>query len=174
MVWLYYISFILILFYNRLEGGNPASQFLELKLINAGAAHWGWFILGIQAFRYSESKNNVYLYLAIVFASISVGLKFIFSTRELFPIASLVLVSAFFLVPLVNTTFRKILSNRVLLFLGFISYPLYLIHQNIVTGLASDLAEWMPNFPPVFYPLPGLIFVILTAYLIAKAEPYFN
>jgi len=58
-----------------------------------------------------------------------------------------------------------------LLFFGFISYPLYLIHQNIVTGLAIKIYNYQVDLPAPFFPLFSLLPVIAISFLIARNEP---
>ncbi len=51
-----------------------------------------------------------------------------------------------FAIPALCTTarFRSILSSKVLLFFGFVSYPLYLVHQNLMIATIIKLSSTMP------------------------------
>jgi len=61
------------------------------------------------------------------------------------------------------------LNNRVLLFLGSISYSLYLIHENIGKALISYLKEVVDN--QIFYlPITITIIIILSAIINKKIE----
>ena len=55
--------------------------------------------------------------------------------------------------------------HKPLLFLGQISYPLYLIHENVGVGIIYWLKK-VSNFQLFFLPIT-LIFVILISYLIS-------
>ena len=57
------------------------------------------------------------------------------------------------------------------LFFGYISYPLYLIHQNLITGLSIKLHQAGIMLPSYIYPIPFLILVVFLSYCIVKIEP---
>jgi len=64
---------------------------------------------------------------------------------------------------------QRILRSRWLLFLGFVSYPLYLIHEQAVVGLSMSLGRnvsqgWLSGVIPL---LPIAI-VIAASWVIAK------
>ena len=65
----------------------------------------------------------------------------------------------------------RLASCRALTWLGFVSYPLYLIHQNFVTGLAIELHGIEDGLWPWLYPTMALAVAISLALLVAKAEP---
>jgi peptidoglycan/LPS O-acetylase OafA/YrhL len=57
-------------------------------------------------------------------------------------------------------------------FIGFISYPLYLVHDNIVVGLTQLLGQSDSHFQPWLYPTAPIALVICIAFAIAQyAEP---
>ena len=58
--------------------------------------------------------------------------------------------------------------------MGYISYPLFLIHQNIVTGLAIKFHTIYPNLPSFVYPIPFILIVMFVSNLIANLEPKFK
>jgi peptidoglycan/LPS O-acetylase OafA/YrhL len=59
-------------------------------------------------------------------------------------------------------------GNKYLVFLGFISYPLYLIHQNVGYVILTLFYKHLPQLPFVWSLLSALAFVFLLATLIAK------
>jgi peptidoglycan/LPS O-acetylase OafA/YrhL len=80
--------------------------------------------------------------------------------------------AALFVVPMFSELARRFLASRFLCFLGFISYPLYLVHQNLVTGLAIKLHGYLPGYPGYLYPLPFIVGVVVFAYFLASSEPH--
>lgn len=78
-----------------------------------------------------------------------------------------VLVSLFFAGALVAPGLQRALNNRVLNFFGFISYPLYLIHENAMIALIVKLHALLPGLPGFLYPLPPVALLASIAYLIA-------
>jgi peptidoglycan/LPS O-acetylase OafA/YrhL len=124
-----------------------------------GIEHIGWFTAGALGYILSLSRTKMNLFLCVIagiFASITYGN----------PVA----VSAFiiFLLPFFSTIIQSWLANRVLLFFGFVSYPLYLIHDGALASLVSKL-HLAQSFIPLFL-LPVLPFgvLIIISYGIAK------
>jgi peptidoglycan/LPS O-acetylase OafA/YrhL len=123
---------------------------------------------GVYAFRFDSNRTLGNL-VVLILMSISAALTTSFGNVQITVAASLTAI--LFLCPLFVTSVRNILSSSLLLFFGFISYPLYLIHQNIVTGLAIKLHNLLPSLPPYIYPVPFIILVVLVAFILAKLEP---
>ncbi len=92
--------------------------------ILCSAKYCFWFISGIAFYGIWKDKSNVQYYLILALNWIYYGLAF---GNGAIPLAMIVL-SIFAAVIFLRPAF---MSSRVLLFLGAISYPLYLIHQNI-------------------------------------------
>lgn len=140
-----------------------------LKALNyAGVEFYGWFLLGIFAYKYKCKVSTLNSSMLLVVTAAAIG------TTKLGDVAVTIgagITALLFLLPLVLMPVRILLTNRLFLFLGYVSYPLYLIHQNLVTGLAIKLHTICPALPPFLYPLPFLLSVIAISYLIAKIEP---
>jgi len=141
-----------------------------LSFLNyAGVRYYGWFLLGVYAYKFELNKTLpkglVLFGLAVVATSTTS-----FGNVQITALASLV--ASIFLLPLFFVGLRRFLTSKTLLFFGFISYPLYLIHQNLVTGLAIMFHGFAPGLPPYLYPVPFLILVIFLALSIAKIEPF--
>ena len=67
---------------------------------------------------------------------------------------------------------QNLLQWRPLLFLGTVSYPLYLIHETIGLGMIILTDRYIPGLPAAMLPMPTLMLVIYAAYIITKyAEP---
>ena len=85
--------------------------------------------------------------------------------------AALVLTALFFVSVLFEGVGR-IVANRPLLFLGFVSYPLYLIHQNALVGLIARSSRHLRFVPAPLLPLGPILFLVAVAYVIARfVEP---
>lgn len=153
-----------------LLGVNNHLILLTLNVLDyAGVKYYGWFLLGVLAYRYQvkvTTRNAALLLMVAGLAIVSTG------TQNIEILVAASVAAALFILPLFNSYVRKTLSSTVLLFFGYISYPLYLIHQNIVTGLAIKLHDFIPGIPTYFYPLPFIGMVVLAAFIIARMEPY--
>ena len=65
------------------------------------------------------------------------------------------------------------LSHPVFQFLGFVSYPLYLIHENMMVALIIKLGKWAPGMPQVLLPVVPICAVILIGWIVARwGEPW--
>ena len=64
--------------------------------------------------------------------------------------------------------FGRLLASRPLGFLGFISYPLYLMHENAMIAMTVDVHAGLPGLPAMLTPLPGLALLAAVAYLVAR------
>jgi len=163
--------YVLWLFLAAVKYFQFESNFLttSLKILNyAGVKYYGWFLLGIFSYKFTYNKSlpNTILLLGIAVVA-AVTTKF--GDFEVTIYAGFT--ALLFLLPLALIQVRRLLANKLFLFFGYISYPLYLVHQNLVTGLAIKLYNVFPDLPPYLYPLPFIILVIAISFLIAKIEP---
>ncbi len=77
-----------------------------------------------------------------------------------------------FVLSIKNDIIAQIMSSKIFVFFGLISYPLYLIHENALIALTIKLHRWAPAFPGLLTPILPICVLILLAYVIAsKLEP---
>jgi peptidoglycan/LPS O-acetylase OafA/YrhL len=60
------------------------------------------------------------------------------------------------------------LSNRILVFVGFISYPLYLIHENMMVAMIVKIGRIFPNMFAILISILPILFVVGGAWIIAR------
>ncbi len=130
-----------------------------------------WFASGALFYNYYVTKTPRLFLLALALAIVGVmtnGL-FRFGIVDRIGLLSVVII---FALAIGFQTIQRLFSNRVFLFFGFISYPFYLIHNNILVGLEGELAKHLPNTLQVLSPLPPTILLVLGSWLIAQyVEP---
>lgn len=151
-------------------GGAPTVRIYEL-LLYARVKYFAWFLIGIYAFKYLQEKDNSKL-LAIAFFTVLGTIQLLM--EEGFSVSlliSIIATSLVFVLPMFSPLLRKILSSKILLFFGSISYALYLLHQNIVTGFAIKLHQTGIELPAFAYPLPFMILVTILAIFVTRLEP---
>ena len=85
-------------------------------------------------------------------------------TNEVIPY---LIFSLMFILPILFQKIRFLLESRVLLFLGFISYPLYLIHENMMIFMIIDLNK-LEFIPEKMLPIIPILIVIFLSYLIVR------
>ena len=158
------------------------SEFLDQRLHNEwiaqangflefwGAPYYGWFLVGVFGYRYYSERRWNLLFAATAmggFASYLV-IREIGESRLL--LLNLGVILFLFIGSLSSLRLAGALSNRVFLFLGSISYPLYLVHENFVTGNAIALFSIAPDINPAWLPVPFILAAIAVAYAIAVVE----
>lgn len=126
----------------------------------------GWFAAGALYYRYWQKKQPRILVLAVAIAS---------SNLLIIPwqgrVAAMTIV-ALFTAAVAFQPLQRLLANPVTVFVGFISYPLYLLHQNILVALTVDIASVLPWVPLGLTPVLAVLPIIGVAWLIATmVEP---
>ncbi|MCW8924737.1 MAG: acyltransferase [Xanthomonadales bacterium] len=136
----------------------------------------GWFAAGALFYRFSNEHNKWLLFAAITIAlaaAFSEGLDDYGGKHYLWEraITAAILVSVF-TVSVLNKRMQQLLSNRFLLLIGFISYPLYLVHENTMISLIVKTGSVIPWMPSILIPVIPISFVTLIAWLVARyVEP---
>lgn len=122
--------------------------------------YFGWFAAGSALFVHFQSREKLWLFLGV-------GMAFASSVNNDYPVGALV-IAVVFTLSVTNSRFRKPLENRVVLFFGFISYPLYLIHENALVSMTIKVATLFPWLPGFFMPILPFLLLTGASYLIAK------
>lgn len=131
--------------------------------------YYGWFAAGALFYRYYNSKHAMTLIAAVLMALLSArtwgGLMS--QTMLVF-----IVIIGIFAGAMVSEKLQKILSNKVLTFVGFISYPLYLIHENMMISSIVQLHEQFASVNVYVLSMLPLVICVLVSWLIAQyAEP---
>lgn len=151
-------------------GGQPFDKMAQATNW-LGFTEFAWFAAGALFYRYYVTDRGTLLYGAIVVAVVaaltSENFKFDLADR-----LGLLAVVAVFTAAVCSEVAHRILSNRTLVFFGFVSYPLYLIHNNILVGLEGAIAKQMPEALSTASPILPAALIVGASWLIATyAEP---
>jgi len=134
---------------------------------NLSLKYFGWFCAGSMFYLYKQNNNETYFLMALGVVTLS---SYITAPYFHAMIAAF-LVSGLFALSLRLAIIQKILSNRLLIFFGFVSYPLYLIHENAMISMVIKLGVHLPELEPLFYPfLPVFILVIVSFFIASSFE----
>jgi peptidoglycan/LPS O-acetylase OafA/YrhL len=150
----------------------PVDSLREIML-GMGSNYFSWFFLGAFTFRYCSFKRterlNSLVILMVLFAIFCAVRNYRKQVDS--EIISFMLILLFVAAPQVPAI-QRVFENRVLQFLGFISYPLYLIHENLSVALIIKLGAACPWIPGLLLPVLPIAGVTLTAWAIARyVEP---
>ena len=127
--------------------------------------HYGWFAAGALFYQYYVNKEMRYWYAALVVALIAARCLDGLHTKSIIYGSIIVFTFAF---SMLNPTVQKVLSNKLLVFVGFISYPLYLVHENATVSMINQLHDAHPTVPGYLLPILPTIIVTIVAWIIAK------
>jgi peptidoglycan/LPS O-acetylase OafA/YrhL len=159
-----------LLVFKRLQ---PAVDIHEWQYIMQFFAfqYFGWFAAGALFFRYVQNQDRSVLAFAVLVAVASAAAENN-SYQRYVPLLALSVVVAF-TAGVVSKTVQRLLSNRVVLLLGFVSYPLYLVHENMLVASIIKLGHAAPWMPPALIPILPMLWVTGVAWLVARfAEPW--
>lgn len=155
-------------FQNHFSMMGDSSIFRHLVTLSnlLSAGFYGWFAAGALLYVYHSKKpiQALILGLAVTVAAVvaehgirNVGVKV--------PAALIALV---FVGTLLNDRIRLVFSHKTFLFLGYISYPLYLAHENMMVALIVKVGKFMPVLPAILVPLAPIGCVMLVAWVVAS------
>ena len=137
-----------------------------------GIELFGWFASGALFYKARVMENRRLRALAIAIGLLAAGIfrLTVGATTE----THILLGCVVLLFAAIETfpSLQKPLMFKPILFVGFISYPLYLVHNNLGVGLTAYFAARMPALPAEIGALPAVAIVTVIAWAIAKfAEP---
>jgi len=127
--------------------------------------YFGWFCVGALLYK-AYMQNSKLLVCASVFMMIpTIMIKY---DPEASVLIACTLVYLTFYLALNTSVVSSIFASRLFAFFGFISYPLYLIHENAMVAMTIKTYHFAPQLPELLTPWPGIILIVLVSYLIAK------
>ncbi|MFZ6645001.1 acyltransferase family protein [Undibacterium sp. TJN25] len=135
----------------------------------SGAEHYGWFAAGALYYLAFKQKSRRMLGLAIGVACIAALVR---EGAVADKIAALMIVLAFTMA-IVSSRVQHLLNLRVLAWLGVISYPLYLLHENMMVAMIIKAGKYAPWMPHLLMPVLPVLLIAALAALVARAgEPW--
>ncbi len=152
--------------------GGPAISWLNNICRNLSLEYFGWFAAGAAFYLYAKTRNMRWMLAAIALAILSSAFVRVFHWPT-FVVACLI--SLFFAGSLISLPLRRLLQHRFFQFFGFISYPLYLMQENMMISIIAKLGNADMNLPAYLYPVLPIFLISAAAYLVARhIEPNFK
>ena len=140
-----------------LEGLRTAADFTS-------ARYFAWFASGVLFYAYARSGRRFDALAALLVGAVAAATQRGYQLYPgLFAMAPLMLFGAAVCIPAV----QRAMSVRILVLVGFISYPLYLIHENLAVASIAKLGHLAPELPSALLPVAPMLFVMALAWLIA-------
>lgn len=127
--------------------------------------HFGWFSSGASYYIYVKSQNKNWFYFAVFVSFIS---SVIISRLNVEALSAAILISLFFTSSIISIKVQQIISNKLFLFMGFVSYPLYLLHENMMVSIIIKLNSYLYFIPSLLFPIIAITLISLIAYFVAN------
>lgn len=136
-----------------------------------GVPYWAWFACGALFYEGTRSGNQRHFLAALATGAVASALPvpgvgsahgMLFWPLLGFPFVLL------FGAALTSPSIQRVLASRILVFVGFVSYPLYLIHEQLLIGMSRQLGQWMPVAPSFLLPILPVAVLMLGAWFIAR------
>lgn len=169
------LMFFIAASYELLPFVVPGASLHLLEIFRSwtSAEYFGWFAAGALYYRFFQTRA-----MSLFIAASVLAVPAAFTTHQVSMSLSIptvlaaLLIAAFFAFSVYGEWLRPILRSRLLLFIGYISYPLYLVHENIMVQLTLKLAKVATWIPLGLLPVLPILAVICLGWLIARfAEP---
>ncbi|WP_158781419.1 acyltransferase [Pantoea sp. BAV 3049] len=140
-----------------------------------GFIHYSWFMIGCLVYERLHNRDKLYHY-GLTFIAILINLSFYVKTSGLSVLLPLAMAFILFIASFYSPKLEKILSTPFLTAIGFVSYALYLIHENLMIALLVKLDHAIKNdYVMMFMSIPVVTMIYLIALFITKyAEPAFR
>lgn len=162
---LLFISSIYFEYLNEVSN-IPVFSYLDFLCERFSLIHFGWFAAGSAFYRYKVTGNLMYFCFGLLLCLIS---SFQLKEQTYQEVIIAITISMLFAISLTSSNLQKLLSTKFLLILGFISYPLYLLHENMMISMIIQLdAIFIDSFPDVLLPIFPILLIAILAYIITK------
>jgi peptidoglycan/LPS O-acetylase OafA/YrhL len=165
------LAAVLAIFALGALSGPLGASLLADTMNRVGAGYFGWFAAGALFFAYHRTGQRWALCAAMTVGVLAMAVdRRVQGMQGYMVAASLLLI---FAGSLSFAAVRSFLSSRFLLTMGFISYPLYLNHENTIVSMTIQLGRAAPGIPSVLLPVVPIVLASLVAYLAARfVEPW--
>jgi len=138
-----------------------------------GAAFFCWFATGIYLFQFLKDRKSSFLLLFIFFSFFSS----IHQARghDMMSFLISIIICLIIFLSFYKNLIKKIIESKFFLFLGYISYPLYLIHQNLSFFIQKSFFIIFGFNYFIVYSLIAGLFIFFISFLISRYyEKYFR
>ena len=139
---------------------SSISHHLSLK-------YFGWFAAGSSFYLFVKDSNKKWFFLGVLMCFFSSLATAVFS-NSLGTLIAILCISIFFSYSLVSKSVQRLLSNKFLLFFGYVSYPLYLLHENMMISLTIKFNTILPPNFNFLLPVFAIVFIASIAFVIAR------
>ncbi|MHB2096175.1 acyltransferase family protein [Pantoea dispersa] len=137
-----------------------------------GFIHYAWFMVGCLVYERLHGRDKRYHY-ALTVLALLINFSYYVKNSGVVAVVPLLMVMLFFIASFYSRQIERWLSLRFFTAIGFVSYALYLIHENLMIAILIKLNGYIKN-EALMTMLPVVVVCVLyyVAWLISKyAEP---
>lgn len=159
---------------SRLAGAfeNTAAMRWIEPLQFLGIEYFGWFVSGALFLKAGETADRRLLLVALGAGMVSALTSGLWQPDDWLSCAYLFGCVALFAMAQRSQLLQRLLKTKLLLFAGFVSYPLYLLHNELGVGLIATFTRGAPQPIWPLLPIAMMVLMLLSAWLVARhAEP---
>jgi len=160
IIYLVAVSYQILEFHHLLPSG-----LLQFKAYIGNFVYFGWFVSGALIYIYYKDRDKRYLY-AFIVATVC-AMFYMYRLQDSVRNVYLVILILIFVGALFWKPMEKFFSMRLFTFIGFISYPVYLLHENIMVSLMVKINNHI-QIPYWILPIVSFSLVLPIAYLVAE------
>jgi peptidoglycan/LPS O-acetylase OafA/YrhL len=128
-------------------------------------SYFGWFASGSCFYLFFKFEQKQWLVYGALMAILSSIFLYFGDLTTLF---SALAISLFFSASFVTPSIQRFLESRILIFIGFVSYPLYLLHENMIISMSIELPSLLEGMPLIISPLIAITIVTFISLLITQ------
>ena len=161
---------------------NKTAPTLDIHLISkilglTDARYYGWFAAGALYYKYFREQRKTMLIYAVIVGFISALVEVDWHPRYSGlgwqPTFFAIFVVLLFTLTITNRRIQALLTRPGLLFIGFISYPLYLLHDNMMVAMIIKMGYLIPLVYGILIPMLPIAMVIGISWFVASyIEPW--
>lgn len=159
-----FVFWVIVNILNNIAG-NPIIYALFALSTHLSLSYFGWFASGACFYLFHKSQQKRWFSLGIVMAMLTaITLYFDNVTTMIFAIALSLIFAASFVI----SKLQIVLAHPMIVFVGFISYPLYLLHENMMISMSVQLPELIEGIPLVLAPIFAILLIGFISYLVTR------
>lgn len=164
-----FVLFILWFFLTQLQQHTDNRLiYYSLSLTNhLSLKYFGWFAAGASFYLYTKHDDKQWFWYGVVICILS-SLAAAIVSHSVEVLVAILIISLFFSASLISVNIQQFLSNKFLLFLGYVSYPLYLLHENMMISFVIKFNDLLPQKLSFLLPVFAITIIASIAYVIAK------
>lgn len=133
-----------------------------------GIEYFGWFVCGALFLKAHQAGNGRLVAVALLVGLISALTSGLWQPEDWLSCLYLVGCVLLFAGAQRFVLMQRLLAMPALLFAGFVSYPLYLLHNELGVGLIATVTPVLPALLWPFLPVMIIAFMLLLAWLVAR------